>query len=309
VPVAVRQPTGHHPDAGAACPVCEHRYARHEGVATGRDFVFGHAEIARLLVRVGEGMSLRAASADLREHVLRTAGGTSRQANLAVNYLDAFAPAVLAELAPRTWPRVVVLDTTTLFTRVPRGGAEAAEAGRVAARRAGTIMVALDGTVHRPRPVLMAVAGTKDTDSWRSFLGRLVGAPAVVVADLDTAIARAVRETWPDALLIPSRHHLAARIHERARADGVPERVRLEAPVATRPALPPSAPCAANGSGTPSRRSSSATSHPTSSPCGAGSRRTSRSSGGAGCACRHRTKVRPLAPIRASARHAHNVVT
>ena len=99
VPVAVRQPTGHHPDAGAACPACEHVYARHEGVPTGRDFVFGHAEIARLLVRVGEGMSLRAASADLREHVLRSGvGGTSRQANLAVNYLDAFAPAVLAAL-------------------------------------------------------------------------------------------------------------------------------------------------------------------------------------------------------------------
>lgn len=94
VPVAVRQPTERHPDAGAACPACAHVYARHEGVPTGRDFVFGHAEIARLLVRVGEGMSLRAASADLREHVLRTAGGTSRQANLAVNYLDAYAEAI-----------------------------------------------------------------------------------------------------------------------------------------------------------------------------------------------------------------------
>jgi hypothetical protein len=51
--------------------------------------VFGHAEIARLFVRVGEGMSLRAASRDLREHLLRLAGGEpSRAANLAVNYLD-----------------------------------------------------------------------------------------------------------------------------------------------------------------------------------------------------------------------------
>jgi hypothetical protein len=60
----------------------------------------------------------------------------------------------------------------------------------------------------------------------------------VVVADLDAAIARAVRETWPDALLVPSRHHLAARIRERLVGDGIPERVRLEAPVATRRALP-----------------------------------------------------------------------
>ena len=131
VPVAVRQPTERHPDSGAACPTCEHVYGRHEGVKTGRDFVFGHAEIARLFVRVGEGMSLRAASRELRESVFRAChrhrptrsfrsirpGETSRQANLAVNYLDAFAPAVMAALHPTAWPRVLVLDTTTLFTR------------------------------------------------------------------------------------------------------------------------------------------------------------------------------------------------
>ena len=63
LPVAVRQPTERHPDSGAACPTCEHVYGRHEGVRTGRDCVFGHQEIARLLLRVGEGMSLRQASA------------------------------------------------------------------------------------------------------------------------------------------------------------------------------------------------------------------------------------------------------
>ncbi len=239
VPVAVRQPTGHHPDAGVACPACEHRYARHEGIRTGRDFVFGHAEIARLLVRVGEGMSLRAASADLREHVLRqAAAGTSRQANLAVNYLDAYAPAILAELHPTSWPRVVVLDATTLFTRGFRSSSDDPAEARTGSLRAGTILVALDGEHRRPTPCLMAVAGAKDAWSWRAFFGRLDGAPKVVVADLDPAIGRAVRDTWPGAIVIASRHHVAAQIRERARADGIPERVRLEAPVATRRALP-----------------------------------------------------------------------
>lgn len=239
VPVAVRQPTGHHPDAGAACPACEHVYARHEGIPTGRDFVFGHAEIARLLVRVGEGMSLRAASADLREHVLRQAAGeTSRQANLAVNYLDAFAPAVLAELHPTRWPRVVVLDTTTLFTRGFRSTSDDPAEAWTGSLRAGTILVALDGERRRPTPVLMAVAGARDAWSWRDFFGRLAGAPEVVVADLDPAIARAVRDTWPGAIVVASRHHVAAQIRERARADGVPERIWLETPVATRRALP-----------------------------------------------------------------------
>ncbi|HLE79328.1 MAG TPA: zinc-ribbon domain-containing protein [Candidatus Limnocylindrales bacterium] len=239
VSVAVRQPTGHHPDAGAACPACEHVYARHEGVATGRDFVFGHAEIARLLIRVGEGMSLRAASAELREHVLRQgAAGTSRQANLAVNYLDAYARAVLAELHPTRWPRVVVVDTTTLFTRGFRPTSDDPAEARTGSLRAGTILVALDGARRRPTPCLMAVAGAKDAWSWRTFFGRLEGAPEVVVADLDPAIARAVRDTWPGAIVIASRHHVAAQIRERVRADGIPERIRLETAVATRRALP-----------------------------------------------------------------------
>jgi hypothetical protein len=84
----------------------------------------------------------------------------------------------------------------------------------------------------------MAVAGAKDAASWQTFFGRLDGAPEVVVADLDAGIARAVRATWPDAVVVNSRHHVSARIRARATADGIPERVRLETPVATRRPLP-----------------------------------------------------------------------
>ena len=255
VPVAVRQPTERHPDSGAACPTCEHVYGRHEGVRTGRDFVFGHAEIARLFVRVGEGMSLRAASRELRESVVRGChrhragrpfrstrpGETSRQANLAVNYLDAFAPAVVEALHPMAWPRVLVLDTTTLFTRGYRargGPGRAGDETWAGNLKAGTILVALDGTARGVRPCLMRVAGAKDTDSWRAFFATLAGAPAFVVADLDPAIGRAVRETWPAAVLVPSRHHLAAQMRERALADDVPERIRVDAPVALVRPLP-----------------------------------------------------------------------
>jgi len=236
LPVAVRQPTEHHPDSGAGCPTCERRYGRHEGVPTGRGFVFGHAEIARLFLRVGEGMSLRAASQRLRDSVFRSAGrDTSRQANLAVDYLDAFAPAVVAALHPMAWPRVVVLDSRTLFTRSYRADRDAGSDGEpqeawVAEQKAGTILVALDGTSPRPRPCLMRVAGARDTESWTAFLATLTERPDVVVADLDAAIARAVRETWPATILVPSRHHLAALMRERALADGVPARVRAETP-------------------------------------------------------------------------------
>ena len=246
LPVAVRQPTERHPDSGAACPACERAYRRHEGVKTGRDCVFGHQEIARLFLRVGEGMSLRQASADLRQDPFRSHHGVvSRQANLAVDYLDAFAPELVAALHPTCWPRVLVLDSRTLFTRGYRevrgrgtGADDRPDEAWVGELKAGTILVAIDGVGRRPVPSLMRVAGAKDTESWRSFFATLAGAPEAVVADLDPAIARAVRETWPSAVLLPSRHHLAALIHARAIEDGVPERVRLEEPVALRRPLP-----------------------------------------------------------------------
>jgi hypothetical protein len=256
LPVAVRQPTEQHPDTGGACPTCQRRYARHEGVTTGRGFVFGHQEIARLFLRVGEGMSLRAASRELRGSVFRgrrprrmgPSGPTvpdepSRQANLAVNYLDAFAPAVIGALHPTEWPRVVILDSVALLTRGYRASQDRSadeDDERVGNLKAGTILVALDGTARGARPCLMRIAGAKDTESWKDFFATLEGAPDIVVADLDAdldaAIARAVRETWPDTMVQPSRHHLAALMRQRALADGVPERVRAEVPIAlTRP--------------------------------------------------------------------------
>ena len=254
LPIPVRQPTERHPDSGATCPRCEHIYERHEGVRTGRDFVFGHTEIARLFLRIGEGMSLRDASTELRRSIFRVgrpgradaAGGhdwpdeTSRRASLAVNYLDAFAPAVIAALHPRTWPAAIVIDSTTLMTRgyrkvatdVGDGGSPLGEAEqRVGNVKAGTILAALDPTGPVVVPCLIEAHGGKDIDSWKAFFGSLGGAPEWVVADLDPAIARAVRETWPGAILYHSRHHLAELMRRRAVADGVPERIELDEPI------------------------------------------------------------------------------
>jgi hypothetical protein len=136
-----------------------------------------------------------------------------------------------------------VLDTTTLFTRGyrrPRGRPAEAEPAevRVGNLKAGTILIALDGTARGARPCRMAVVGGKDVESWTALFATLAGTPAFVVADLDAAIGRAVRQTWPDAILMASRHHLAAQMRERALADGVPERIRADAPVALERPLP-----------------------------------------------------------------------
>ena len=254
LPIPVRQPSDHHPDSGRACPHCEHIYARHEGTKTGAGFVFGHQEIARLFLRVGEGMSLRKASGELRESIFRVnhrdpakaplkrirPGQTSQQANLAVNYLDAYAPAIIDKLHPKCWPAVIVIDSTTLMTSGYRRtaakddaepGAKGDSEKAAGNLKAGTIMVAFDPTGPSAKPCLIQVQGGKDVDSWKAFFASLEDSPEWVIADLDPAIARAVRETWPKAILYHSRRHLAELMRKHAIADGVPDRVRLDEPI------------------------------------------------------------------------------
>ena len=253
----MRQPTEDHPDAGAACAHCEHLYERHEGLRTGRNFVFAHQEIARLLMRVGELASLRGASKQLREELARTnqraatkqpfkrigRGQTSKQANLAVNWIDAYAPTVIDALLPKSWPKVVAVDSTTMMTRGYRplserdaapgdGEPEWAEGEKkVGDLKAGTIMFAVDHTGPEGRPFLIQAHGGKDTESWREFFRSRAGAPQWVIADLDAAIARAVRETWPDAILFHSSYHIRQLMRKNAKADGIPERIKLAQPV------------------------------------------------------------------------------
>jgi len=97
--------------------------------------------------------------------------------------------------------------------------------------KAGTIMVAIDPSGPSAKPCLIQVQGGKDVDSWKAFFATLEDSPEWVIADLDPAIARAVRETWPKAILYHSRRHLAELMRKRAIADGVPERVRLDEPI------------------------------------------------------------------------------
>lgn len=98
----------------------------------------------------------------------RTHGGVvSRQANLAVDYLDALGPATVAALHPTSWPRVVIIDSRSLFTRgdrAVRGGDTdgVPDKAWVGEFKVGTVRVALDGIARRPAPCVMRVAGGKD---------------------------------------------------------------------------------------------------------------------------------------------------
>ena len=86
------------------------------------------------------------------------------------------------------------------------------------------------GAVGHERPggpqriALLEPAPRKSLAEWKAFLGRLEGAPEIVVSDMDSAIARAVVELFPTAEHRWSEFHL-----KRSVANALPERVLADA--------------------------------------------------------------------------------
>ncbi len=119
-PLALRREvkTGHE------CENCERVFKRAEGIATGWRFTFSVRDAANALVRAGIGgydNSYRKIGRALRGEAGRKsvrgkhAGSVPRGAQLASDYLDAFAGIVNAAAAPGAWPAIVLLDDKPVF--------------------------------------------------------------------------------------------------------------------------------------------------------------------------------------------------
>jgi hypothetical protein len=133
-------------------------------------------EVARLLQLAGRGTSLRRSSLTVRleshhdvedHHGMRRA---SRAFALAARYLDLFAPRIDERLAPKRWPRILVLDSTPLNIRAY--DAELHVPGWDPEDRGGAILAAT-GSGDPGLPMLawrIGVAGDETTDSWLDFL-------------------------------------------------------------------------------------------------------------------------------------------
>lgn len=214
-----------HPD-GLYCPSCEHETARGEGPAAIPSSVFSVGEVARVLVLVGEGKSLREAGQKVRYSAGKFATDrmgrrwASRENALAADYLDQFGPVVVRGMTPRRWPRVLILDSLPLALN-PRG---AANLGHDPGRRGGAVLVAAgrDRGQARTRCWLAGLAGDDSAGSWFEFLDQLDDDPPPfwVVADGSKAIRNAVEAKWPEAIFYPCEHHLRERAMEHATLDG-----------------------------------------------------------------------------------------
>ena len=155
---------------------------------------------------------------------LRT-GGVSRQPAIVCDYLDLFAPAVLAPLQPTRWPDVAVIDSLPI-----RRGKWIAGRRIARGQKTGEIVAVMDATnPFRQVPVYLCVLGGKDRSSWAELFRRFEGAPRWLVTDRDAGLSAAVAREWPDTTHYLCEGHLLRNMRERAIADSV-----LEGSLATR---------------------------------------------------------------------------
>jgi hypothetical protein len=206
----------------SVCRSCFTQLEPWEGQPGPRTYSFAAKEVAHLLVRVAEGSTYRSAAQAVRRLAGRPEAGREprpgrrpslSEGQLAANWVDCFADVVTAS-DPR-WPAILVLDSMAF--EVVSGG------------NAGRRFQVLGAVGHErrgapQRVALLEPAPQKSLAEWKAFLGRLEGAPEVVVSDMDSAIARAVAELFPEAEHRWSEFHL-----RRSITRALPEAVAADA--------------------------------------------------------------------------------
>ena len=230
--LAKRLPTHDHA-VERSCPTCEHEAGRADGATAIPFYTFSVAEIARALVLVGQGVSMREASQRVRFDADRYHADesgrrvASRQNALSADYLDHYAAPVIRRFTPERWPRILTLDSQPLDLRAH--GSEAL--GYKSARRGGAVVVAAgkDEVKQRARTWHVGLAADETEASWAAFLTEIDPTgpgPLWVVMDGSKAIANAVEARWPDAIRYPCEQHL----RENATKHALDEGLLAEAP-------------------------------------------------------------------------------
>ena len=182
------------------CSECSTRLDQWEGQAGPRGYLYDAREVAHALALVAGGMSYRRTALSVRDadrkaewnHVAGAVKRADATGQLVANWVDVFAPVVLAGELPGEWPERIAIDSTGF------------RIGGVRNLRELHIFVAIgyDQFGARKGVWLMRPYPKKNAAAWSDFLSRLQGAPQIVVSDMDAAIQRAVGITFP-----ATRHH------------------------------------------------------------------------------------------------------
>lgn len=132
----------------------------------------------------------------------------SNHAQLAMNYLDAFADEVYSRYAETSWPEAVILDASPQREKDLKVGGAKKQGGK----RVFSILGAYgypSGKKAGGKLWRLAVHGAEDQYEWERFLRSMPGRPRWVVCDGSSAIANAARTVWPGAVIYNCEWHIA----------------------------------------------------------------------------------------------------
>lgn len=175
-----------------------------------RHFHYPASEIARALVRLGQGASFYTAAQEARERAGRK---ESSDTNLTVFWLERFAPSILEALLPQPSQLDIVLVDQVPFHVVALDNKGFPKPG---GRLAFTVFgAAHQSAVGQPLQVLrLEVSFSPDLRSWRGFLGRVPGAARRIVTDAEPALIQATKARWPRAQLTLCEWHALKRAED-----------------------------------------------------------------------------------------------
>jgi hypothetical protein len=198
------------------CGECERLYAPNEGPQGARDYLYSIREVARALIRVGEGATYREAAHAARQHAGRGRQASkhevrySHHAQLISDWVETFAPVVYEPHHDFSWPK----QGSVLFDEVPFR----INTGIPGGARTFTILAAMGWDETRERIRLYRLEAVPErpnmSPAWEHFMRRLSGAPERIVCDRGKELVRTVGVVYPNARVHYCEYHLKVRCHE-----------------------------------------------------------------------------------------------
>lgn len=196
---------------GDVCPTCDTHVAEHAGPVVSRDYRHRLHLVADALVAVGRGVSYSLASQRARVAAGRNLMNGDGAGGLVAEWVDVWAPVVIAALAETAQPETLVLDGTDFNWTNRRTGTQ---------RREFAVQIAYGYTADGVRRVWgVRAAPTAQAEDYAALLHdlHLPAPPRSIVIDDDKAIQAALRQVWPpgtaDApVVFLCEHHLRERV-------------------------------------------------------------------------------------------------
>jgi hypothetical protein len=205
------------------CTECERTYAPQEGPQGARDYLYSIREVAKALIRVGEGATYREAAYAARQHARRGRKSSkhelrySHHAQLISDWVETFAPVVYEPFHDFAWPAT----GSVMFDEVPFRTNTGVQGGA----KTFSILAAMGWDEERARIRLYRLEAVPErpnmVPAWEGFMRRLSGCPERVVCDRGKSLVKAVGNVFPESEVAYCEYHLKERCYVKLKELGL----------------------------------------------------------------------------------------